>query len=653
MPAPPLVLAALALLAAPPAPDRFPKPDPAGVYAEYKVYRLPGDPLRRPVEDWEGARRRMAADPAWARFVAGRRKDLDDWMARRRDRVEWAAGWYHDFVSPKDASHLTFTPDEPGRFTLHSRSDPRVELTPTLHAAWVEAFRTAHVGRAVEAARLHRLTGERKYADWAAGQLDFYAANHAKFRPIARNGRHWTNRPHMMWQSLDEATVLADFAETIRLLDAYPDARRKALWSENLLRPMCATLDEGMQTIHNIACWHRSAVAQAALVMGDESLWKGALDGRFGLRAQLREGVTGDYLWYEQSLGYNGYVVRALSPLFRAAWLAGRQDELRPEMLIAQNLLLAPLALRFPDGRPPTPADAGPSPPIRPDAFASSARLFPTRMGLKAAAEGRDWDALLDPLDPPSAADDAALAPAVTRDLASSRMAVLVRDGWQVFVHYGQLTGSHAQAEALNFEADWGTTPVTRDTGTVGYGSPLHRDYFTRGLNHNVPLVDGEGQVGWDPGTLVAFDAKSAAIAVEQPRYRKTATARRSLRIEGGTLVDEVTIASRDGRTVGLVLQLQGEVGAIAGAEPDPDFARGRPAGFARWSDVETARLRDAVTVPVKVGSRVLEVRLATAGPFRLSRATTLDVPPRRRQALYLERDAPAATIRTTLAPAR
>ena len=97
MPAPPLSLIAGLLVLAAPTADRFPKPDPAGVYAEYKIYRPPGDPLRRPAEDWEGARRRLDADPAWARFVASRREEIDDWMARRRDHVEWAAGWYHDF----------------------------------------------------------------------------------------------------------------------------------------------------------------------------------------------------------------------------------------------------------------------------------------------------------------------------------------------------------------------------------------------------------------------------------------------------------------------------------------------------------------------------------------------------------------------------
>ena len=74
-------------------------------------------------------------------------------------------------------------------------------------------------------------------------------------------------------------------------------------------------------------------------------------------------------------------------------------------------------------------------------------------------------------------------------------MAVLKDGPWQVFIHYGQPPiKSHLQAEVLNYSAFFGDVDVTHDPGTVGYGSPLHRNYYIQGLNHNVPLVNGEGQ---------------------------------------------------------------------------------------------------------------------------------------------------------------
>ena len=133
-------------------------------------------------------------------------------------------------------------------------------------------------------------------------------------------------------------------------------------------------------------------------------------------------------------------------------------------------------------------------------------------------------------------------------------MAILKDGPWQVFMHYGQITRSHTESEALNYSACFNATDITHDPGTVGYGSPLHRGYHTRGLGHNVPLVNGEGEdLGilserreWiveqaDPqsplrGELLAFSAKPALVSAAQPRYRSDARARRTLSIDGETL---------------------------------------------------------------------------------------------------------------------
>ncbi|WP_165075965.1 heparinase II/III domain-containing protein [Paludisphaera rhizosphaerae] len=630
---------------------RFPKPDPAAALGEYKTYAAPGDPLRRVVEDWDGARRR-AAEPRWRDWVAARRAEVDEWKAHRRDKVEWRSGWHHDFVSPKDGSFLVWTPDEPGPDTLRSRNDPKtpVALTPTLHDAWVYRFRTQNASLMPEAARLFRLTGERAYADWAAGQLDFYAANYKKFPRLPKP----QPGTQMMYQSLDEATMLSRFVETARLLDDFATPERKRAWLEGLFRPQCELLAQTRRDIHNIACWQRSAAAQVALLYHDDALWKQAVDGPFGVRQQVREGITGDYLWYEQSLGYNSYTARALMPMFEAAWLAGRAGELRDEMLAVQNLILSPMALRFPDGRLPTPADqngTGKAPDR--ETLADAARLFPNPIGLKEASKRRTWATLVDPLPAPSGSYE--LPPVVSRDLESSRMAVLSADGWQVFFHYGQLTQSHAQAEALNFEATFKDVDVTHDPGTVGYGSPLHRGWYRTAPAHNVPMIDGQGQVGWDPGERGSFSKTSSTAA--QPRYSPDASASRRLSIEGGKLVDEATVEALHVKPgakphAGLALHVQGHVEAPESLRADASFAGSRPAPFQQWKDARTATYRDRAEfiMTTAKGAR-FRLTFQTPGAFRVTLANTPDAPPKRRDSFYLETDAPKATFRTTFEP--
>ncbi len=647
----------------------FPKPNPEKAYADQKIYDAAGRPWRAAREDWEGAKQRVATDPAWTDWLKRERATVDAWMARHHDRVEWVAGWSHDGISPKDASRLTWTEQIPGEEVkfLTSPSDPQVEITPKIRAWWVVTFRGKHVDTMARAARLYRLTGDERYAMWAANQVDFYADNFLKWEPAREGAR-------LFWQTLTEASSLVKFTETVRVLGNYVAAPRLASWKEKFFLPEVAVLNANFQAIHNIATWQRCSVAQVALLLHDDAMWRQALDGKFGLRQQMAEGVTSDYLWHEQSLGYNNFVVNAVLTLFTAAGLSGRADELANEMNIAENLMLSLNTLRFPDGHLPNPADSQ-SPGTAPDRslYANASRVFPTPLGLEAIAGRRDWDTLLDP--PPAAPRASALPPVVSRNLESTRMALLKSGPWQIFLHYGQLVRSHTESEALNYSAYFGGTDVTHDVGTVGYGSPLHRDYYTRGANHNVPLVNGEGEdLGafsekreWvveqgDPqsplrGRLLAYSESPARVSAEQPRYRADASARRTLEFKGDSLIDTATVetTAKAPQTLGLALHLQGKAKLPESFAAVKDFAKDRAEPFKRWRDVKGATFHDRAEFDVEYPKGVvLHVTLTAPGDFKLWHGSTPAEPPKRRESFYIELAAPAksATFTTTFAPA-
>ena len=327
----------------------FPKPAPEKAFPDYKIYNQNGQPWRVAREDWEGARVKVATEERWKKWLENEREQLERWMSKPRDRAEWAAGWSHDGVSPKDASRLIWTDVVPGEDVQHFRSasDDHVAITPKLFAWWVVGVRGRNVDQMVNAARLYRITGDAKYAAWAVTQMDFYADNYLGWAP-ARDGAR------LFWQTLTEATNLIKFTEAIRVLDRYVSPDQRERWRAKFFAPEVKVLNNSYQNIHNIACWQRAAAAQVALLFGDEAMWREAIDGPRGIRAQLREGVTSDYLWQEQSFGYNGYVVRALGTLFVTAGLYGRAEELASEMAVAENLMLSTTYYRFPDGNCPT-----------------------------------------------------------------------------------------------------------------------------------------------------------------------------------------------------------------------------------------------------------------------------------------------------------
>lgn len=619
--------------------ERFPKPKSGEAFRELKIYR-DDSPVRSAREDWEGARRRAAEDAQWRAWVDQQRKTIDDWIAQHRDRVEWIAGWHHDFVSPKDGSFLTWTPEPPGKY-LSSPSDPQVEVTEKLFTAWVFRFRSLHATRMEEAAQLYRLTGERRYAEWVRSQLDFYADNYEKW-PIQTR----LSKARLMAQSLDEAVNLVRYVNAARLIWEAVSERQRAKWLDKLFRPEAILLDETMQRIHNIACWQRSAQAQVALLYGDSELWERAIGGKFGIRRQVAEGVTSEYLWFEQSMGYNSYVVSALMPLFTSASLAGRAGELRQEMEVIQNLMLSPIYMRFPNGQVPNPADitGGAARAPNRSLLAAAYRVFPTAIGLGEAAKVRSWNTLV---DPPEEAVAAAELPEVRSwNLESSRMAILKKGPWQVYFHYGQVDASHAQAEALNYEAFFGGTRVTDDPGTVGYGSPLHTGYYKTGLAHNVPLVNGEGQQGWREGELVAFDAEAGVVEARQPEYRKDASAARRLRIDGGRLIDEVVVTKTAGGPgrLGLVLHVQGNV-----AVPEDYRA---VESFPHWTNTRGGTARDGASFAVRFeDGRTLRLTVSTPGEIRVTHGSAPDVPPRRNEVLYFEVEGESAKFVTVWQP--
>ncbi|MCS7044291.1 MAG: heparinase II/III-family protein [Bryobacteraceae bacterium] len=611
-----------------PAQERFPKPAPASAFSGLKIFDA-GSPIRTPKEDWDEARKKVRGDAQWAAWLREQQAECDAWMeAHPTDRVEWIAGWWHDFVDGKTGAFLPWTPVPP----------PGV--SDRVMGGWVFGFRTRHTQRMVQAARLWRLTGEGRYADWVIRQLNFYAANYEKW-PVQTE----KSKARLMYQSLDEANVLVRLAEAARLVQERASPGQRKEWADRLLRPMALLLDETFQRVHNIAVWQRSATAMAALCLRDGPLWERAIDGPFGLRRQMADGVTSDFLWIEQSFGYNSYVVSALLPLFIYAGLEGRLDELRREAEIAENLMLAPSVLRFPDGRLPMPADTTGGFQRWPNEalLEAARRVFPTWIGVETARKRLSWDTLLDPPEEGGRAKRPALPEVRSRNLESSRMAVLKQGQWQLFFHYGQLDPSHAQAEALNWEAAYGSTDITHDAGTVGYGSPLHREFYTRGQAHNAVLIDGEGQLGWAPGELLGFDP--ARVAARQPQYRENVSVERDLRIEGDTVEDRVRVETMDQQQhrIGLVLHVQGRVRLPEGFRDDPEFP------LKHWEGARTTELSNEAVLLVDYPGLVLEVTVSAGALLRVTHATTPDVPPNRRESLYFELSGQKAEFVTRL----
>ncbi len=326
--------------------------------------------------------------------------------------------------------------------------------------------------------------------------------------------------------------------------------------------------------------------------------------------------------------------------------MAGRLDELKQEAAAIENLMLAPIYLRFPDGKLPTPADSTAGFRRAPETgiLARARRVFPTSIGMATAASQKNWDTLL---DPPQAVKQAPLPEIVSRDFESSRMALLKKGPWQVYFHYGQLDPSHAQAEALNYEAYYESIDVTHDSGTVGYGSPLHKGFFQTGAAHNTVLIDGQGQGKWNPGTLVAFDGTKGMVAARQDEFRPGVAVERKMEIDGDKLIEttETKCSDTAPHRIGLVLQIQGKVALPAAAAPSPDVQ------LPYWRQARSWDGGRKVELTFMAGGRQFSIMVESADLLRVTHATTPDAPPATRESLYFETTGQSATFKTTWQP--
>lgn len=126
------VLAALGCLASLPAAP-FSKPDPDKAFADQKIYDARGRPWRAAIEDWDGAKHRVATDPAWAAWLKREEAAVGAWMAKRREWVGW--------VVEDDQSESPLR----GELLAYAASPARVSAAQSRYRTGIRATRTLEI----------------------------------------------------------------------------------------------------------------------------------------------------------------------------------------------------------------------------------------------------------------------------------------------------------------------------------------------------------------------------------------------------------------------------------------------------------------------------------------------------------------------------
>jgi hypothetical protein len=477
--------------------------------------------------------------PAFAAVAVRLRVELPEDLARplRIPSPDQPAGYYHDYFCPQHGVQLEFEWDS-----------PRAHRCPVDGAsfggepydrAWWWFVNHAHSEAGFRLALGWRLMDDRAGLDRLRAILEAYAAHYPEAGwprddPRPRQGK-------VTYHALDEAVWLIPLAWAYHLVRGALPAEAQHNVEARLLLPAAEhLLRQRWQQVHNYMCWLNAGVAAAAALVGRHDLVAQVIDGPYGFRQQVAEGVLEDGTWWEGSASYHFYTLAAVLAMVRSVEEPprgpGRAEPLQRHPKV-RRMFRAPLRWAYPDLSLPAINDCwyhsslvgevGHGIPPAASFYEVAAGWYgdPAFRTILAAnyQGGRQRDSLeallFGPDDIPASDGRRPRLLTASADLPDFGVAVLRGpaasrsdrepggDDRRTFLllKYGRHGGGHGHPDKLGIILAGGAR-LSPDLGTPGYGIALNETWYRHTLSHNTVLLDGQPQPP-ATGRLLAFSA--------------------------------------------------------------------------------------------------------------------------------------------------
>ncbi len=528
------------------------------------------------------------------------------------------AGWSHDYVCSRD-----------GR--------PLVGLSPTRHRcpecgaiysggyydlAYLCQVHGANARRAQDLAVAWALTDDNKYAAAARDVLLAYANKYPSWpQHTVRPGRDRSIGGKMYAQTLSEAAGILPFvaAYDITREGGFYSEEDRRLIEDQWFREAARIIAGHNSGRSNWQTWHNAALLWIGYAIEEPKLVEQALDGDWGIRRQMKECIDADGFWFEGSLSYHVYALRALVSSAEAACFHGINLWEDPKLV---SMFLAPVQLAWPNGQLPALNDAaradGQPDTVFREGFADLCRVAARRTGrleirfpYSRQTPGNEASVFYTPagealqkLRPPIASHDfAAAGLAELRGQADSSSAAIL--------DYGPHGGGHGHFDKLQLLGFIGGRERLPDPGTVRYSLPIHGGWFRQTLAHNTVVVDGQSQnqtegklLGMDRTELGDWARAASDLAFSGVRMDRTVF------LGPDFLVDVVRVDGATSHRYDLAYHVTGQLHC---AERLPDATLPLPGNasraYAYLTDVRAGRVDGAWTAEI----------VDETGPLRLS----------------------------------
>ncbi len=435
----------------------------------------------------------------WARETWQRlQRNAEAWVDREIEIPDRGGQWYHWYSCDDCGSRLTTV----------SPTEHLCETCDARYTGWpyddvVIMRRHNDLSNAVRTLGLAYAIGEdERYAAKAREIILGYSEAYLNYPLENRHGEEGPGACHVASQPLTEATWLIPIVQGFDCIyDTFSEDERATI-AEKLLLPAAELIRSYSRSIHNIPCWLNAAYGMVGITLGEADLAAQAINGEFGFRNQIAEGVNDDGMWYEGAWGYHYYTMSALEPLAVAAENVG--IDLYCDRYL--SMFTTPVRMMGPNGDLPAFNDSGRTTALgRHSLYENAAARWDTpELGVVlAGSERRSNQALLlGPDELPSGTTElsSTIFPAAGIAVLRSRVdepidtAVAGAPANYLALGYGPHGGGHGHPDKLGFEMYVLGRLTATDAGMVQYGNPAHHGWYKQTLSHNTVVVDGVSQ---------------------------------------------------------------------------------------------------------------------------------------------------------------
>lgn len=557
------------------------------------------------------------AASAWEKI----RSAADGWLEREVALPDRGGQWSHWYTCEKCGSRLrTASPTE------HVCPECGATYTGWPYDDVVIMNEHGRYARAIrDLGLVYALTAEPVYAAKAREILLAYADVYLSYPLHNIRGETGSGAMHVAAQPLSEATWLIPVVQGFDCIYDALSAEDRAIIADKLLMPAAEIIRPHARSIHNIPCWENAAFGLVGIALGNAELAGQAINGPFGFRNQVAEGVDDDGAWYEGAWGYHYYTMSALEPLAVAAEHIG--IDLYTDRYL--SMFTAPVRMMGPTGELPAFNDSGRTSALGRAALYENAyaRWPEPELALVINRGSRNtMEALLygaEAIAPATSQLASAIFPAagvaVLRTDADPRPDGIV-DGVPanyVALDYGPHGSGHGHPDKLGFEAYFLGRLTATDPGSIAYGNKAHAGWYKQTLSHNTVTVDGASQASTEGRLLFsAFGDNLALAAAESDGAYSGVTLRRVMALLPDGLLDLTLALSANEHSYEWAYHSRGEFatelalrdwtapteGPWTWAE-QPRTAGELSAWAARWrvDDALTVRAAQAISTPAEL----------------------------------------------------